>query len=67
MYLKSELCSIVLTFLPNLPAHCGLEARQVLLLRLGQAVRDREGGVVKRVGALWISVTSAFPALDSVS
>ena len=55
------------TFLTDLPTHGGLEAGQVLLLRLGQAVRDGEGGVVKRVSALWISVTPTLPTLYSVS
>ena len=57
----------LLTFLTDLPAHGGLEAGQVLLLRLGQAVRDGEGGVVKRVSALWISVTPTLPTFYSVS
>ena len=56
-----------LTFLTNLPAHGGLEPGQVLLLRLGQAVRDGEGGVVEGVGALGVPVTPALPALDAVS
>ena len=39
----------------------------MLLLRLGQAVRDGEGGVVEGVGALGVPVTPALPALDAVS
>ena len=39
----------------------------MLLLWLGEAVRDGEGGVVEGVGTFRVSVTPALPALDGVS
>ena len=39
----------------------------MLLLRLGEAVRDREGSVVEGIRALGVPVTAALPALDRVT
>ena len=39
----------------------------MLLLRLGEAVRDREGRVVEGIRALGVAVTAALPALDRVT
>ena len=52
------------TFLPNLPAHGCLQARQVVPGLLLLAIRDGETGVVERVSALRVAVRTANPAFD---
>lgn len=50
------------TFLPNFPTHRGPNTGQVAEFLLLFAVRDRQGAVVKGIGALGIRVGAAFPA-----
>ena len=59
--------TVVPTFLSDLAAHCGGQARQVRLLHLVGAVRDGEGPIVERVGALGVAVAATLPALDTVT
>jgi len=53
--------------LPDLPAHRGLEPRQVRPLVLMGAVRDGERGVIERIRAFRISIRTTDPALDTAA
>ena len=56
-----------LTFLSDFPAHSGFQSRQMFLLRLGETVRDGEGGVVEWVGTFRVPVTPTLPTFYGIT
>lgn len=63
--LFSCLPPVPVDLLPDLPAHGGLQARQVVPRLLLAAVRDGEGGVVEGIRALGITVRPTGPTFDT--
>ena len=57
----------ILTFLSNFSAHRSFQSWQMFFLSFCEAICDGEGGVVKWIRTFGVSITSAFPAFDSVT
>ncbi len=64
IYRGCHILNDIVTFLPDLPAHGGLESGQVVPGVGLLAVCDGKAGVVERVRALGVPVGAAHPTLD---